>query len=195
MHPIQVLGLLASYYRRLLRLDDSSVQTSADAIEALGGRVKEFPARKALEAARILGTDGIRQAFERALPGRPRPQGHGAASRPTRSWRCWWCGSRGSHERVPAGSPPGGDSGTLLLDLGRGVGPLHQARRAASCRVLVDPPLRRRHAEALLGDPHRVEARPPHPCRRPHGRSSRGLATRNARRGSADAGARSSGSA
>ena len=37
---------------------------SADAIEALGGRVKEFPARKALDAARTLGTDGIRQAFD-----------------------------------------------------------------------------------------------------------------------------------
>jgi DNA polymerase-3 subunit delta len=64
MHPIQVLGLLASYYRRLLRLDDSSVRTSADAVAALGGRVKEFPARKALDAARALGTDGIRRAFD-----------------------------------------------------------------------------------------------------------------------------------
>ncbi|MEX1009215.1 MAG: hypothetical protein WD271_15435 [Acidimicrobiia bacterium] len=64
MHPLQVLATLLGYYRRLLRLDDSSVQTSADAVTALGGRVKEFPARKALDAARTLGTDGIRQAFD-----------------------------------------------------------------------------------------------------------------------------------
>lgn len=64
MHPLQVLAILLGYYRRLLRLDDSSVQTSADAITALGGRVKEFPARKALDAARTLRTDGIRQAFD-----------------------------------------------------------------------------------------------------------------------------------
>ena len=62
--PLQVLSTLLGYYRRLLRLDDDSVQSSADAIAALGGRVKEFPARKALSAARSLGTDGIRQAFD-----------------------------------------------------------------------------------------------------------------------------------
>jgi DNA polymerase-3 subunit delta len=64
MHPLQVLATLLGYYRRLLRLDDASVHTSADAVAALGGRVKEFPARKALDAARTLGTDGIRQAFD-----------------------------------------------------------------------------------------------------------------------------------
>jgi DNA polymerase III subunit delta len=64
MHPLQVLATLLGYYRRLLRLDDASVHTSADAVVALGGRVKEFPARKALDAARALGTDGIRQAFD-----------------------------------------------------------------------------------------------------------------------------------
>ena len=52
------------YYRRLLRLDDPSIRSAADAIAALGGKVKEFPARKALDQARALGTDGIRQAFD-----------------------------------------------------------------------------------------------------------------------------------
>ena len=64
MHPLQVLSTLLGYYRRLLRLDDVSVQTAADAVAALGGRIKEFPARKALDATRALGTDGIRQAFD-----------------------------------------------------------------------------------------------------------------------------------
>jgi DNA polymerase-3 subunit delta len=64
MHPLQVLGSLNSYYRRLLRLDDSSVRGTEDAIAALGGRVSQYPARKALAAARALGTTGIRQAFD-----------------------------------------------------------------------------------------------------------------------------------
>jgi DNA polymerase-3 subunit delta len=63
MHPLQVLAMLHNYVRRLARLDDPAVQSSADAIEALGGKVKEFPARKALEQSRRLGTDGIREAY------------------------------------------------------------------------------------------------------------------------------------
>ena len=64
MHPLQLMGTLLGYYRRVLRLDDPSVRSSADAVEALGGKVKEYPARKALAAARALGTDGLRDAFD-----------------------------------------------------------------------------------------------------------------------------------
>src|SRR3954451_4242777 len=64
MHALQVIGLLTGYYRRILRLDDPSVRSAADAVAALGGRVKEYPARKALVQARSLGTGGIRQAFD-----------------------------------------------------------------------------------------------------------------------------------
>jgi DNA polymerase-3 subunit delta len=64
MHPLQIMGVLTNYYRRILRLDDPSLRTPADAVAALGGKVKEFPARKALDQARALGTDGIRQAFD-----------------------------------------------------------------------------------------------------------------------------------
>jgi DNA polymerase-3 subunit delta len=64
MHPLQLMGTLLGYYRRVLRLDDPSIRSSADAIAALGGKVKEYPARKALGAARALGTDGIREAFD-----------------------------------------------------------------------------------------------------------------------------------
>ncbi len=91
MHPLQVLGIAPRYYRRLLRLDDESVQSSADAIAALGGRVKEFPARKALEAARALGTDGIRQAFDALAPGRPRHQGRARHPAGRGASRCSWC--------------------------------------------------------------------------------------------------------
>ena len=64
MHPLQVMGLLNGYYRRILRLDDPSLRSPADAIAALGGKVKEYPARKALDQARSLGSGGIRQAFD-----------------------------------------------------------------------------------------------------------------------------------
>jgi DNA polymerase III subunit delta len=64
MHPLQVVGMLHSYYRRVSRLDDPDVRTPRDAMAALDGRVKEYPARKALEAARALGSDGLRQAYD-----------------------------------------------------------------------------------------------------------------------------------
>ena len=63
MHPLQILAMLHNWARRLARLDDPEVGNSADAIAALGGKVKEFPARKALEQSRRLGTDGIREAY------------------------------------------------------------------------------------------------------------------------------------
>jgi DNA polymerase-3 subunit delta len=64
MHPLQILGLLNGYYRRILRLDDPTLRSRADAVAALGGKVKEFPAGKALDQARALGSGGIRQAFD-----------------------------------------------------------------------------------------------------------------------------------
>jgi DNA polymerase-3 subunit delta len=64
MHPLQVMGTLTSYYRRILRCDDPDVRSTEDAVAAIGGRVSAFPARKAMEQARALGTDGIRHAFD-----------------------------------------------------------------------------------------------------------------------------------
>jgi DNA polymerase-3 subunit delta len=64
MHPLQIMGVLNGYYRRILRLDDPSLRSPADAVAALGGKVKEYPARKALGQARSLGSAGIRQAFD-----------------------------------------------------------------------------------------------------------------------------------
>jgi len=64
MHPLQVLGLLVSHYRRILRLDDPELRSPADAVAALGGRIKEYPARKALDQARALRADGLRQAYD-----------------------------------------------------------------------------------------------------------------------------------
>jgi DNA polymerase-3 subunit delta len=64
MHPLQVMGMLAGSYRRIARLTDPDVRNAKDAVEALGGKVKEYPARKALEQARALGSDGVRKAFD-----------------------------------------------------------------------------------------------------------------------------------
>jgi DNA polymerase-3 subunit delta len=64
MHPLQVLGLLQSRYRRLLRLDDPSIHTTKDAHAALGGKGSTYPAQKALEATNALGTDGLRRAID-----------------------------------------------------------------------------------------------------------------------------------
>ena len=38
MHPLQVLGLLSSRYRKLLTLDDPAIATTKDAHAALGGK-------------------------------------------------------------------------------------------------------------------------------------------------------------
>ena len=80
MHPLQVMGMLNGYYRRILRLDDPSVRSPADAVAALGGKVKEYPARKALDQARALGQRRHPPGVRRAVPGRPRPQGRARAS-------------------------------------------------------------------------------------------------------------------
>jgi DNA polymerase-3 subunit delta len=64
MHPLQVLGLLQSRYRKLLRLDDPAIRTTKDAHAALGGKGSTYPAQKALEASTALGTDGLRRAID-----------------------------------------------------------------------------------------------------------------------------------
>ena len=64
MHPLQIMGTLTNYYRRILRLDDPDIRSADDAVAALGGRISTFPARKAMEQARALGTEGIRHAFD-----------------------------------------------------------------------------------------------------------------------------------
>jgi DNA polymerase-3 subunit delta len=64
MHPLQVMGTLNNYYRRMLRCDDPAIATVDDAVAALGGRISRFPAGKLMEQARALGIDGMREAFD-----------------------------------------------------------------------------------------------------------------------------------
>ena len=61
-HPLQIMGTLVYHYQRLLRLDDPAVVTREQAADALGMR-SAGGARFPLEAARRLGTDGLREAM------------------------------------------------------------------------------------------------------------------------------------
>jgi DNA polymerase-3 subunit delta len=63
-HPLQVMVLLHRHYQRILRLDDPDVAGEADAVAALGGKVKPYPASLALRQSRSLRTAGIRAAYE-----------------------------------------------------------------------------------------------------------------------------------
>jgi DNA polymerase-3 subunit delta len=60
-HPLQITASLHGHYQRMLRLDGSGVGTEAEAAEVLGLRGSTFPARKALQQARTLGSDRIRE--------------------------------------------------------------------------------------------------------------------------------------
>lgn len=64
MHPLQIMGMLHTHYRRLLRLDDPTIRSNDEAAAALGGRMKAQAAGFRLRQARALGTDGLRQAFD-----------------------------------------------------------------------------------------------------------------------------------
>lgn len=63
LHPLQVMATLVAHYQRMLRLDDPAITSEREAVVALGGGVKPYPARKAMEGARRLGRAGLREAF------------------------------------------------------------------------------------------------------------------------------------
>jgi DNA polymerase III delta subunit len=62
LHPMQVMASLVFHYQRLLRLDDPSVMTKEHAASALGMK-SAGGARFPLEAAKRLGSDGLRDAI------------------------------------------------------------------------------------------------------------------------------------
>jgi DNA polymerase III subunit delta len=62
-HPLQVMAVLHKHYQRMLRLDDPSIGGEQGAVEALGGKVKPYPAGLALRQSRLLGGDGLRRAY------------------------------------------------------------------------------------------------------------------------------------
>lgn len=62
-HPLQVMAILQGHYVKLATLDGSGVRTEAEAASALGIK-PGFPARKALELSRRMGSTAIRRAIE-----------------------------------------------------------------------------------------------------------------------------------
>jgi DNA polymerase III delta subunit len=62
LHPMQVMASLVFHYQRLLRLDNPAITTKEQAAEILGMK-SAGGARFPLEAARKLGSDGLRDAL------------------------------------------------------------------------------------------------------------------------------------
>ena len=62
LHPMQVMASLVFHYQRLLRLDDPSIANKEQAAAVLGMKSANG-ARFPLEAARRLGSDGLREAL------------------------------------------------------------------------------------------------------------------------------------
>jgi DNA polymerase-3 subunit delta len=63
-HSLQVLFTLHGHYARMLALDGADVGGEKDAAARLGLRGSTFPARKALEQVRRLGSARLAQAFQ-----------------------------------------------------------------------------------------------------------------------------------
>lgn len=58
-HPLQVLATLTNHYVRMIRLDDPDLRGEKDAADILGIKGSTFPAKKALDGARRLGSDRL----------------------------------------------------------------------------------------------------------------------------------------
>ncbi len=63
-HSLQLLASLHSHYGRLLRLDGSGVKDEKAAAQALGMKGSTFPAKKALQQTRKLGSVKVARAIE-----------------------------------------------------------------------------------------------------------------------------------
>ncbi len=62
-HPLQVMATLHGHYARMLRLDGTGVRSEKEAASILGMRGSTFPAKKAMNQARSLGSGGIARAI------------------------------------------------------------------------------------------------------------------------------------
>lgn len=61
-HPLAIMATLQSHYLRMARLDGAGVRGEKDAAQVLGMRGSTFPAKKALNQSRKLGSRGISRA-------------------------------------------------------------------------------------------------------------------------------------
>lgn len=64
MHPLQIVSLLSSHFRKLSIVDDPSIKNQNDAFSALGSKGKPYGAKKSWEQARMLGSEVILSCLE-----------------------------------------------------------------------------------------------------------------------------------
>ncbi len=62
-HALQVMATLHSHYGRMLRLDGAGARSEKEAAQMLGMRGSTFPAKKALNQSRALGSGGVKRAI------------------------------------------------------------------------------------------------------------------------------------
>ncbi len=95
-HPLQITASLHGHYGRMLRLDGSGAGNEAQAAEVLGiTKGSTFPARKALDQVRVLGSERI-QDFVGLLA---------QTDLELRGARAWPLGAGGRGAGGPAGEP------------------------------------------------------------------------------------------
>ncbi len=133
MHPLQVMAMLVRHYQRLLRLDDPFLTTKEQAAEALGMK-SAGGARFPLEAAKRLGTDGLRDAMQLLARAELDFRGFRRARRAHRDRRARGAAGRAHPEastREPRPRSPltGQGSGAQASDLVRRI--RREVRRAA----------------------------------------------------------------
>jgi len=63
-HPLVVISTLHRHFQNMLRVDGAGVKSDAEAAQILGMRGSTFPAKKAMQSARRLGSERVRRAIE-----------------------------------------------------------------------------------------------------------------------------------
>ena len=63
-HPLAIMASLQSHYLRMVRLDGAGARTDREAADILGMKGSTFPAKKAMNQARKLGSVGVRRAVD-----------------------------------------------------------------------------------------------------------------------------------
>lgn len=62
-HPLQIMASVVTHFQRMFRLDGAGVSNEKDAAALLGMKGSTYPAKKALEGSRRLGTDALNRAI------------------------------------------------------------------------------------------------------------------------------------
>ena len=63
-HPLQIMATLQTHYLRMLRLDGAPISGEKQAAQLLGMKGSTFPAKKALNQSKKLGSPGVQKAVE-----------------------------------------------------------------------------------------------------------------------------------